>query len=100
MALLAGLPRRGCSVASAGAVARADHEGGPGDDSASAGTAAVGGVSPSATAAIRAASGTVKSVASETIVGLIERSTKLKSECPMSWPKTVKAAIRTQSAVA
>ena len=47
-----------------------------------------------------AASGTVNSVASDTIVGLIERSTKLNSECPSSWPTTVSAAIRTQSAVA
>ena len=47
-----------------------------------------------------AASGTVNSDASETIVGLIERSTRLNSECPSSWPNTVSAAIRAQSAAA
>ena len=72
----------------------------PASSNASAGTASAGGVSPSATAAISARRGTVNSVASETIVGLIERSTRLNSECPSSWPVTVSAAIRTQSAAA
>ena len=72
----------------------------PATSSSSAGTAAAGGVCPRANAAMIAASGTVKSVASETIVGLIERSTKLNSECPSNWPKTVSAAIRAQSSAA
>ena len=41
----------------------------------------------------------MNSVASETIVGLIDRRTRLKIECPISWPTPVSAAIRIQSAV-
>src|SRR6185312_15887105 len=61
----------------------------PAISNAIAGTAAAGGVSPSASAARIAASGTVNSPPSATIVGLIDRSTRLNSECPTSWPSTM-----------
>ena len=72
----------------------------PASTSASAGSTASGGVCPSASAAMTAATGTVNSVMSETTVGLVERSTRLKMVWPSSWARTVSAAMRAQSSAA
>lgn len=69
----------------------------PVTSSASAGTAASGGVCPSHSAAKTAESGTANSTASETSVGVIDRSTRLNTECPSSCASRVISAIRTQS---